>query len=349
MTNPLRSDSGRLYQGHGKTLEDRGLSMPLFELKPDLAAPRHYCPDENLVDAVNVALKLGMPLLVTGEPGTGKTQLADSIAWELGLGEPLMFSTKSTSTYTDLFYQYDALRHFRDIQLEAAGRESEKTAHNTDVRNYITYGPLGQAILLAMDRSDPNCPPEYRGVPQRRSVVLVDELDKAPRDLPNDILNEIEQMRFEIKELPPGRNAFQANALYRPILIFTSNLEKDLPDAFRRRCVFYHIEFDDLDLNKIIRLRLPRQPEFNDEMLRNALTLFRRLREEWNLDKKPATAELLAWMELLQRLGLDVKDARSLSEEDRVALTASYSILAKSDDDLRKLREELLGKAAGTP
>jgi MoxR-like ATPase len=341
--NPLRAT--RLYQGQGKTLADRSLEMPLFKLNPDLFDARRYLPDENLLDAVNVALTLGMPLLVTGEPGTGKTQLADSVAWELGLDRPLIFSTKSTSTYTDLFYQYDALHHFRDIQIEGAARKSGEPALDTAIENYITYGPLGRAILFAMDRDDPNCPSEFRDQRQRRSVVLIDELDKAPRDLPNDILNEVERMMFEIKELPPGRNTFQAAAGYRPILILTSNLEKDLPEAFRRRCVFYHIEFDDLDFDEIIRRRLPRVPGFTDQMLKNALDHFRHLRQR-NLDKKPATAELLAWMDLLQRLRLDVKDAKSLDEEDRLALAASYAILAKSDDDLKKLREDALGKPA---
>jgi MoxR-like ATPase len=339
--------SSRLYQGQGKTLKDRGLDMPLFEANPDLFAAKHYCPDENLTDAVNVALTLGMPLLITGEPGTGKTQLADSIAWELGLGEPLVFSTKSTSTYTDLFYQYDALGHFRAIQIEASARKSGQPGPDTAIEHYITYGPLGSAILFAMDRSHPNCPPELRHRPQRRSVVLIDELDKAPRDLPNDILNEVERMEFRIKELPPDRNTFQAGTAYRPILILTSNLEKDLPEAFRRRCVFYHIEFDDLDLKEIIRRRLPRLPEFTELMLDDALGHFHHLRQERNLDKKPATAELLAWIDLLQRLKLDVKDGSGLDEEDRLALAASYAILAKSDDDLKKLRQNLVSGPAG--
>ena len=341
--NPLRST--RLYQGRGQTLADRGATLPLFPGNPNLFTGERYYPDENLLDAVNVALTLGMPLLLTGEPGTGKTQLADAVAWELGLGEPLVFHTKSTSTYTDLFYQYDALRHFRDIQVEAAGRDGSQSEHDIRVENYISFGPLGRAILLAMDRNDPLCPSEYRNQPQRRSLVLVDELDKAPRDLPNDILNELEHMEFEVKELPPGRNRFAAATDYRPVLVLTSNLEKDLPDAFRRRCVFYHIEFDDLDLREIIRRRLPYVPAFTDSMLENALTHFLNLRK-LNLEKRPGLAELLAWIDLLQRLRLDVKTLKDLDDEDRVALAASYSILAKSDDDLAKLRRGRVGEEA---
>ena len=339
----------RLYQGKGRTLTDRGLAMPPFQANPDLFAAKHYYPDENLLDAVNVALTLGMPLLLTGEPGTGKTQLAESLAWELGLGEPEVFYTKSTSTYTDLFYQYDALRHFRDVQVESASPRNGNSGapqRDTSIDNYITFGPLGRAVLFAMDRGSPNCPPEFRAEPQRRTVVLIDELDKAPRDFPNDILNEVERMKFQIRELPPQRNTFRADPAFRPILILTSNLEKDLPEAFRRRCVFYHIEFDDLDLQEIIRRRLPRDPDFTDEMLTNALKHFRALRDGRNLDKKPATAELLAWIDLLQRLKLDVKDARTLDPEARAALAASYSILAKSDEDVRKLHDELSALSA---
>jgi MoxR-like ATPase len=338
--NPLRGT--HLYLGRGETLAQRGKVMPLFEENPFLTVGNLYYPDENLLDAVNVAISLGMPLLLTGEPGTGKTQLANGIAWELGLGEPLVFHTKSTSTYTDLFYQYDSLGHFRDIQIEGAAARNGMPTNKVEIDNYITYGPLGRAILLALDRGAPNCPPEFRNQPQRRSLVLVDELDKAPRDLPNDILNEVERMEFEIKELPPGENRFRAAGSYRPILILTSNLERDLPEAFRRRCVFYHIQFEDLDLREIIRRRLPQIPEFTDQMLENAVAHFRNLRER-NLDKNPGPAELIAWIDLLQRLKLDVsEDVKSLSKEQRVALAASYSILAKSDDDLERLRKDVL-------
>jgi MoxR-like ATPase len=342
--NSLRSN--RLYPGQGKTLAQRGQEMPLFQANPDLFEPKHYCPDENLLDAVNVALSLGMPLLVTGEPGTGKTQLAESVAWELDLGEPEVFYTKSTSAYTDLFYQYEALRHFRDVQINSAVGNSGKSRRDTSIENYISFNALGHAILRAMDRTDPICPLEFRTQPQRRSVVLIDELDKAPRDFPNDILNEVERMMFQVKELPPARNTFRADPAYRPILILTSNLERDLPDAFRRRCVFYHIEFDNLNVRKIIRRRLPNVPEFTDQMVENALSHFRHIRENVSLDKKPATAELLAWIDLLQRLGLNVKDVNKLSDEDRLALVASYSVIAKSDDDLLKLREDAGSQAS---
>ncbi|NIM17308.1 MAG: AAA family ATPase, partial [Candidatus Aminicenantes bacterium] len=159
----------------------------------DFDHPRNYIAGEGLRNAVNVALALGQPLLITGEPGTGKTQLADSIAWELGL--PVMeFHTKTTSAAVDLFYQYDALRRFQDAQVP------EKKQLNID--DYITYQALGNAILLTMPPAEANkyLPEELQGIGPTRSVVLIDEIDKAPRDLPNDVLDEIEKMRFTVKE-----------------------------------------------------------------------------------------------------------------------------------------------------
>jgi len=234
------------------------------------------------------------------------------VAWELNL--PLLpFHTKSTSTYMDLLYRYDSLRHFQDVQLKRAEKAIE---------DYIEYGPLGEAIRLAMQDS-------------KRSVVLVDEVDKAPRDFPNDILNEMERMSFLVKET--GRT-FQAEALYRPILIFTSNLEKDLPDAFRRRCVFYHIPPpSDERLASIVRKRLRLGENFGDQLLRNAIQLFQAVKKQ-GLEKEPGTAELLGWVELLNLMELDVKDGKNLTPEEKAALACSYSVLAKSDEDLKKLQ-----------
>src|SRR5262249_52414736 len=156
--------------------------------------PEGYLADAGLVDAVNVALLLGQPLLLTGEPGTGKTQLAYSLAWELGLDEPLKFETKSTSTASDLFYTYNALGHFHAAQCGEASRRA---------LDYLTYNALGIAILRANDESSVRAylPDDFRHGGRRRSVVLIDEIDKAPRDFPNDLLNEVEAMYFRIPEL----------------------------------------------------------------------------------------------------------------------------------------------------
>src|SRR5262249_41495666 len=191
-----------------------------------LDAPELYIADKGLSDAVNVALILGQPLLVTGEPGTGKTQLAASIACELELPPPLLFVAKTTSTAKDLFYRYDALTHFHDSHFRQGQLAME---------SYIAYEALGLAILLSLPVADgdPLLPPHLRGKGPTRSVVLIDEIDKAPRDLPNDVLNEIETLSFTVRET--GRSV-TASSGYRPVVVITSNSEKNLPDAFLRRC-----------------------------------------------------------------------------------------------------------------
>ena len=225
------ADQFEIYKGDGSTIQDRKISLPAFEKMSRTEAPQGYVAAPALRDAVNVSIALGQPLLLTGEPGTGKTRLAFSIAHELGLGAPRIFHTKTTSTARDMFYRYDSLGHFHDAQLKDTGK--------IDVRQYITYEALGQAIIDSKNK---------------RSVVLIDEVDKAPRDLPNDVLNELENMQFTIKETGESFEAHESN---RPIMILTSNSEKNLPDAFLRRVVYYHIPFPDKEtLEKIITNRL---------------------------------------------------------------------------------------------
>jgi len=317
-----------LYAGDGSTLEMRTLHLPLFEKLDSLDDPAGYLADAALRDAVNVALALGQPLLVTGDPGTGKTQLAASLAHELQLHKPLVFNVKTTSTARDLFYRYDSLRHFHDAQFRK---------ENIRVEDYIEYEALGLAMLLSLDAADADAllPAALRGRGPVRSVVLVDEIDKAPRDLPNDILNEIDKMEFTVKET--GRE-FEADQRYRPIVVLTSNSEKNLPEAFLRRCVFYHIEFPHKDrLTDIVRRRVQLDSAFTPEMLAHAIEKFEQIR---NLveKKKPATAELLAWVRILNRLRIDVKNLRPGEKE---ALAFSYSALAKNKDDLERLRKSI--------
>jgi len=315
----------RLYSGEGTPVSRRNQRLPLFERSSRLDAPEFYVAEKALADAVNVALVLGQPLLITGDPGTGKTQLAASVASELELPPPLTFHAKTTSTAKDLFYRYDALAHFHDSHFRKEGLA---------IQSYVTFEALGLAILLSLPAADADTllPAELRGKGPTRSVVLIDEIDKAPRDFPNDILNEIEHLTFLVRETG---QTYSTSAAYRPILILTSNSEKNLPDAFLRRCVFYHLSFPGRDrLKEIIGRRLEPDDRFTTEMLDHALDHFDEIRS-LSLSKKPATAECLAWLRVLQQMQLD---PRNLKPGQIESLILSYSVLAKSKDDLDKLK-----------
>jgi MoxR-like ATPase len=287
-----------------------------------------YLPESGLVDAVNVALAIGNPLLLTGEPGTGKTQLAWHVSWQLlspgsdgKPREPLVFEAKSTSTARELFYSYDTLGRFH--------KSKEGSTHNID---YITYNALGKAILLANSLSDikqwmPTTGSEFVHDGPRRSVVLIDEVDKAPRDFPNDILNELEHMYFRIPEL--GNEAVSAPKDMKPILIITSNSEKSLPDAFLRRCVYYNISFPDTTkLSEIVQGRLRNAPgPYLDEAVDFFLTL---RRDDSGLRKKPATSELLGWLVYLGDL---IPDKQKSLRANETILRSSLGALVKNAED----------------
>jgi MoxR-like ATPase len=323
-----------LYTGNPENRRTSGLAQLPRPLRAGQDDPRGYRPDPGLVDAVNVALVLGQPLLLTGEPGTGKTQLAFSIAWELGdeqLGndEPLVFETKSTSAARDLFYTYDTLGRFH------AAQTKEGSQKNVD---YITYNALGIAILRANEKTEVEkwLPGEFKHNGRQRSVVLIDEIDKAPRDFPNDILNEVENMRFKVPEL--GNQSFEAKDDMRPILILTSNSEKQLPDAFLRRCIFYNIPFpDEKRLIEIIHSRIPHMKEEAAKLLDEALDLFFELREPSSgLGKKPATAELLGWLLVLNKKGIAPNDSLRRNKQ---TVTSTISTLIKSADDQKRAEQ----------
>jgi len=303
-----------------------------------------YLPDPGLEAAVEVALELGMPLLVTGEPGTGKTQLAYWAAdkKEFNLHpQVLRFNTKTTSVAKDLFYRYDAIRHFRDA-----------SRAEVNVLNYITFDALGKAILAAASA--------------RRFVVLVDEIDKAPRDFPNDVLFEFEDMAFRIEEaetkdftvadnfwrekpelaelkidiekVHPQQGVIRLpKGAPRPLLILTSNSEKNLPDAFLRRCVFYHIPFpDDKRLEKIVSQNVEFGENY-EKMLSKIIEKFSDIRRK-GLRKPPATAELVRWVEILEKRGIDLEKAAQGDEAMRQKLLDTYPVLAKNREDLEKLK-----------
>jgi MoxR-like ATPase len=317
-----------LYQGNGVPIDERNQVLPGYEPIKDFDHAKNYIAGPGLRQAVNVALALGQPLLVTGEPGTGKTQLAASIAYELKL--PLLkFYTKTTSTAVDLFYRCDALRRFQDAHM------GEKKPLNLD--DYIEYRALGQAILLTNQPGEVKdyLPKNLLEKVPTRSVVLIDEIDKAPRDLPNDVLNEVEKMQFEVKET--GKTFIAVESL-RPILVLTSNSEKNLPDAFLRRCIFYHISFPSHEeLIEIVKKRFAPYRDFTAQHIEAAVEIFLKIRGV-DLKKRPATAEFLGWIQVLQAIDLDPADIKTGKSE---ALALTLSILAKSREDLDKLKKFL--------
>lgn len=297
--------------------------------------PQDYILHEALKNAMEVAIALGQPLLLTGEPGTGKTKLAQKAALDLsGLpgsnfaDKPLVFNTKTTSAARDLFYTYDALSHF-----QAANIKQLEGAKTLKMADFIELQALGKAIAFsnpsAVDGSKFSTPLPDK--PQS-SVVLIDEIDKAPRDFTNDILDEIENYRFSMKEQDnyPMAKADDQHI----VVIMTSNSEKNLPDAFLRRCVFYHIPFpsDEL-LRDIVKTQLGSSTKFTEQMLETMIEKFNAVRKR-TVRKPPATAELIAWLRILE-----MQDFMEASEPKRRAqLLDNLSILVKTREDLEAVK-----------
>ena len=265
------------------------------------ASTDEYIAAADLEAAVNAALILERPLLVKGEPGTGKTELAFQVARSLGL--PLLqWHIKSTTKATQGLYEYDAVARLRDSQL------GDERVH--DIANYIRHGPMWDAFVAS-----------------ERCVLLIDEIDKADIEFPNDLLLELDRMEFHVPELSQV-----VKARHRPVTLITSNNEKELPDAFLRRCFFHYIRFPDQSaMEQIVAVHFP---NLRHELLRNALQIFFELREIPGLRKRPSTSELLDWLRLLMA---EETPPEALRGEARDAIPLLHGALLKNEQDVHLL------------
>ncbi|MBI1418330.1 MAG: AAA family ATPase [Limimaricola sp.] len=269
-----------------------------------------YIVPADLAVAVNAAVTLERPLLVKGEPGTGKTELARQVARRLDL--PLIeWHIKSTTKAQQGLYEYDAVSRLRDSQLG--------DARVNDVKNYIRQGKLWQAFTAPS-----------------RVVLLIDEIDKADIEFPNDLLQELDRMEFHVYETGETIRAHQ-----RPVVIITSNNEKDLPDAFLRRCFFHYIRFPDMETMK--RIVAVHHPGIKDALLTTALTQFYEIRDQGGLKKKPSTSEVLDWLKLLLAEDLAPED---LKRDGTSLLPRLHGALLKNEQDVH-LFERLAFMARG--
>lgn len=264
----------------------------------DFQGTERYVATDDLKLAVNAAATLARPLLIKGEPGTGKTMLAEEVA--AGLGKPLyQWHIKSTTKAAQGLYEYDAVSRLRDSQL------GDARVH--DIANYIVPGPLWECF-----------------VSDTQPVLLIDEIDKADIEFPNDLLRELDRMAFDVYET---RQTIEAR--HRPIIVITSNNEKELPDAFLRRCFFHFIAFPDKDtMREIVDVHFP---GIKKKLLSDALDLFFDVREVPGIKKKPSTSELLDWLKLL--LAEDIP-AESLHGEAGDALPPLHGALLKNEQDV---------------
>lgn len=268
------------------------------------SSTQDYIVSEELALAVNAAVVLEKPLLLKGEPGTGKTQLAEALAASLE-AELLSWNIKSTTKAQQGLYEYDAVSRLRDSQL------GNDKVH--DIKNYIRPGKLWQAFTA-----------------EKRPILLIDEIDKADIEFPNDLLHELDKMAFDVYETGERVTANQ-----RPIVLITSNNEKELPDAFLRRCFFHYIRFPDEEtLRSIVQVHYP---DIQKHLVSEALQTFFAVREMSSLKKKPSTSELLDWMRLL--LAEDISPEQLKQHREKGGLMPLFGALLKNEQDVETVEK----------
>ena len=301
-----------------------------------------YKPDTALVQAINVSLTLNRPLLVSGDPGSGKTSLGYAIARKLGIPRLYFFSVKSNSEGQSLFYRYDTLRRFHDAQIGKSLSDSVQVAKGPE--HYLTYQALGRSILDAhpVENIQKFIKLGYAhpGKPQR-SVVIIDEIDKAPRDFPNDLLDELDRLYFSVPELDtdkwraetPKWEDFEGQPPLRPVIIVTSNSEKQLPDAFLRRCIFHHMSFPTEKTLEEIAIHLLADSSSSSEKAIQAIQYFMEARQR-AAEHRPGTAEFL---DLFQAA---IAEEKRTADNFEMVLEKCYSAICKTKEDADRINKK---------
>lgn len=316
--------------------------------------PAGYIAGDDLVCAVNTALLLGKPLLLTGSPGTGKSQLAERVAWEFNLGPVLRFESQSLSEAMDLYYRFDLVGRLAAVEsfkaAQALGDKVERSA--LSIARFLNFGPLGKAILRAAPEQHDRLVEKglaadalKREPLARPSVVLIDEIDKTSRDFPNDLLNNIERKEFVVRELAEGLVRVPDDDTLHPIVLITSNSERELPPPFLRRCIYYHIPDPTLAmLAKILRSRVTGSGDGSDltrlhPLYADVLELFSKFRDSGagSLAYQPGTSELLDLARALASSGRVDLHSRLATSDNFAALRRAASTLVKHREDRGEL------------